>query len=66
MSRTAESPLSASMCASHARPVARLHVRHPLVERCPQVPGDRDVDAHVLVQLGPIDVDVDLLARCGA
>ena len=31
-----------------------------------QVLGDRDVDADVLVQLGAIDVDVNLLAPCSA
>ena len=49
------------------RAVARRDVRQPLVERQPQIPGNRDVDADVLVQLGAIDVDVDLLgvARVG-
>ena len=67
MSRTAESPLSVVDVREPGRAIARLDVRQPLVERDAQILGDRDVDAHVLVQLGAVDVDVDLLrgARVG-
>jgi hypothetical protein len=38
-------------------------VREPFLERGAQVLGDRHVNAHVLVQLGAIDVHVDLARR---
>ena len=49
------------MCASHAARSPALDVRQPFVERDAQILGDRHVDADVLVQLGAIDVDVNLL-----
>ena len=40
--------------------VAGSTMRQPFGERRPQIAGDRHVDADVLVELGAIDVDVDL------
>jgi hypothetical protein len=50
------------------RPVARRDVGLPLVERSPQILGDRHIDADVLVQLRAIDIDVNLActSRIGA
>ena len=41
--------------------IARLHARHQHFERFLQIAHDADVDAHVLVDLGRVDVDVNLL-----
>ena len=48
------------MCASHSDRSPGGHVRQPFGDRRPQVLRDRDVDADVLVELGAIDVDVNL------
>ena len=62
MSRTAESPLSSVMCASHCERSTSASARHPArATTVADVAGDGRVDLHVLVELGRIDVDVDLL-----
>ena len=62
MSRTAESPLSSLMCASHFARSPSVDARHPARgarrRRRRTMPTST---AHVLVDLGRVDVDVDLL-----
>ena len=61
MSRTAASPLSLVDVRDPLRAIARLHLRQQLFEHVPQIADQADVGFHVLVDLGRIDVDVDLL-----
>ena len=61
MSRTAASPLSAVDVGVPLALVAVLDLRHELLERLLEIADQADVDADVLVDLGRVDVDVDLL-----
>ena len=47
--------------ADPLRAVARLDARQQVLERLAQIADEADVDADVLVDLGRVDVDVDLL-----
>ena len=60
MSRTAESPFSSLICASHLLRSPALHAGHQHFERFLEIADDAHVHADVLVDLGRVDVDVNL------
>ena len=61
MSRTAECPFSASIDSSHAPRLPGAMSRQEPVEDGAHVADDAHVDRDVLVDLGRVDLDVDLL-----
>ena len=62
MSRTAASPFRLVDVADPVRAIAGVDPRQQAFERLAQIADEADVRADVLVDLGRVDVDVDLLA----